>query len=188
MSEIVLHFSSRLRKLRGAHNLTQKELSEALNISLRNLQNIEHGKADPCLSLVKKVTDFFDISISSFFEKKTLCPSTLTYLDFLSVGIQVSSKEGLVLYQNNACYRFTGYTRAETCNKMYLWDFIEDKKEKEDIKVYLNYLLDYQPRPTPYISTTLTKNGERIRFYDNWNYIYDNQKNVIGFISNITRL
>lgn len=52
----------RLRELRLAHELTQKQVAEQLNISTRAYAHYEQGGREPSLDVLRKICDFFDVS------------------------------------------------------------------------------------------------------------------------------
>ena len=56
-------FSERLRELRKARNLTQRQVFEAVGMSERGYQNYELAEKEPKLASLIKLADFFDVSI-----------------------------------------------------------------------------------------------------------------------------
>ena len=56
-------FSERLRELRKARNLTQRQVFEAVGMSERGYQNHELAEREPNLTSLIKLADFFDVSI-----------------------------------------------------------------------------------------------------------------------------
>lgn len=53
----------RLKQLRKEKNLTQKELATLLNVSDRSVGFYETGERDPDTDTLRKLSDFFDVSI-----------------------------------------------------------------------------------------------------------------------------
>lgn len=51
----------KIKELRG--RLTQKELSNKLNISVKNLSNYEVGRTEPDISTLIKLADYFNVSL-----------------------------------------------------------------------------------------------------------------------------
>ena len=55
-------FNKRLKMLREARNLTQKELGEKFNISTSAIGMYEQGRRDPDTTLLAEIADFFGVS------------------------------------------------------------------------------------------------------------------------------
>lgn len=58
-----LIFAKRLRQLRRAEELSQKELAEALGVPLARYGNWEQGRAVPSLLLLPKIAEHFRITV-----------------------------------------------------------------------------------------------------------------------------
>lgn len=59
-------FSENLRSLRKAYGLTQKELAEQMNLTLRTIQNYERGQGLPKKrNTIQRLAEFFDVPISA---------------------------------------------------------------------------------------------------------------------------
>ncbi len=52
-----------LKQLRKKRKLTQKELSDVLNIKRATLANWETGRSIPDIAMIKRIADFFDITV-----------------------------------------------------------------------------------------------------------------------------
>ena len=59
-----IEFGNRVRKLRKAKGLTQDVLAEKIDISARNLSDIENGKVNPYYSTIYSIAKAFGISMS----------------------------------------------------------------------------------------------------------------------------
>lgn len=55
-------FAARLQTLRKAQGMTQEELAEALNISLKHLSKMERGKRKPSIDLIVAMACYFHVS------------------------------------------------------------------------------------------------------------------------------
>ncbi|AEY64809.1 helix-turn-helix transcriptional regulator [Clostridium sp. BNL1100] len=55
--------NNRLRELRKEKGLTQMELAKQLNVSDRSVGFYETGERDPDTDTLRKLSDFFDVSI-----------------------------------------------------------------------------------------------------------------------------
>ena len=54
--------SENIKNLRIEKNLTQKQLAEALNVSLKTISHWESGYTEPSILFIKKLKVFFNIS------------------------------------------------------------------------------------------------------------------------------
>lgn len=59
---------TRLRELREASKLTQKELGEKVGVSRQAINAVETGKFDPSLWLAYDLAQFFKVSIEELFD------------------------------------------------------------------------------------------------------------------------
>ncbi|MCL2638632.1 MAG: helix-turn-helix domain-containing protein [Oscillospiraceae bacterium] len=55
--------AERLKKLRKAKNVYQKDVAEILGIAERNYRKYEAGKVDPQTSKTVMLADYFDVSV-----------------------------------------------------------------------------------------------------------------------------
>ncbi|UCD66776.1 MAG: PAS domain S-box protein, partial [Deltaproteobacteria bacterium] len=108
-----------------------------------------------------------------------------TLFDTLLFGVQEIDTKGTILYANAAAHKIHGYEKGELADKSIL-DFSEKEEEKKQLADYLQYLVQEQPIPTPWISRDIKKDGEIVDLRVDWNYKRDEDGNVIGFISLLT--
>ena len=59
----MLNFPERLKEIRKAQKVTQKQLANELSISERNYQDYEYGKVVPSATILIALADYFDVSI-----------------------------------------------------------------------------------------------------------------------------
>ncbi|MBQ4517230.1 MAG: helix-turn-helix domain-containing protein [Clostridia bacterium] len=62
-------FGSNLKSLRKAKGLNQNELAAKLGTSKTNISNYETGYSNPPASTLKKIADFFDVTMDELFGK-----------------------------------------------------------------------------------------------------------------------
>ena len=55
-------FSEKLKDLRKSRNLKQKEVAEAINLTVNAISNYEQGLREPSLTVLKDICLFFDVS------------------------------------------------------------------------------------------------------------------------------
>lgn len=58
-----MSFSERLKILRTAQNLTQKQVYEAVNMSAIGYQRYEYGDREPAYKNLIALADYFDVSL-----------------------------------------------------------------------------------------------------------------------------
>lgn len=58
-----MSFPERLLYLRKSRNLTQKEICNAINMSIMGYQRYEYGTREPAFKYIIALADFFDVSI-----------------------------------------------------------------------------------------------------------------------------
>ncbi len=56
-------FPERLKEIRKAQKVTQKQLANELSISERNYQDYEYGKVVPSATILIALADYFDVSL-----------------------------------------------------------------------------------------------------------------------------
>ena len=56
-------FSDRLKELREAKGITQKQMADFLSIAERNYRRYEAGEVDPRSSNVAKLADYFEVTV-----------------------------------------------------------------------------------------------------------------------------
>jgi transcriptional regulator with XRE-family HTH domain len=67
-SDIRVKFGDRVRRLRKAKGVTQMELAELLGVGRSYLSQIERGKRDPGLRLVKSIADGLKTTLSDLLQ------------------------------------------------------------------------------------------------------------------------
>ena len=55
-------FPEKLKDLRKSRNLKQKEVAEAINLTVNAISNYEQGLREPSLTVLKDICLFFDVS------------------------------------------------------------------------------------------------------------------------------
>ena len=62
MEDVLTLFGQRLKELRKAKKLTQKELADLLKMTDRNYQRLEYGKINVSASVLVFLADFFHVT------------------------------------------------------------------------------------------------------------------------------
>lgn len=61
-----MSFAEKLHELRVSRNISQKELAESLGVAQSSINYWEKGQRDPSITMVKKLADYFGISVDDF--------------------------------------------------------------------------------------------------------------------------
>ena len=62
MEDVLTLFGQRLKELRKAKKLTQKELADLLKMTDRNYQRLEYGKINVSATVLGFLADFFHVT------------------------------------------------------------------------------------------------------------------------------
>ena len=68
MTLVMYMFNEKLRFLRKYQNWTQAEVANQLNINTRTYSKYETGTTEPDIATIKKLANFFDVSIDYLLE------------------------------------------------------------------------------------------------------------------------
>ena len=63
-------FSCNLKKLRAEKGLSQKQLAEALQTTLKTISHWETGYTEPSIDLILKISTYFDVSTDELLGKE----------------------------------------------------------------------------------------------------------------------
>lgn len=105
--------------------------------------------------------------------------------DTLPHGIQENSIDGIITYSNPAHHRILGYKENELIGKP-IWFAEEDQNSIDKLKNHLNYLVSKKPKPESYITANYKSDGSLIWLEIKWDYQFNTNGELIGFISIIS--
>ena len=108
-----------------------------------------------------------------------------TLVETIPHGIEDIDTSGIILVANVAHHRQYECDEGELVG-MSIFDFVATDSEREELRDYLNHLVNEQPPPTPYFRQKQTKKGRTIDVQVAWAYKRDAQGRVTGFTSVIT--
>jgi PAS domain S-box-containing protein len=135
----------------------------------------DHEKTQP--QLIEELTEMRR-TVAALRESK----QRAALLEIVPLGIHECDSEGRITFVNPAQEAITGYTAEEllgTC----IWDRVEPGPQKDLLPAYLRQLVSDQPRPTPYCSKNIRRNGEVFDIRVDWDYLRNPQGQVTGFVS-----
>jgi PAS domain S-box-containing protein len=100
-------------------------------------------------------------------------------------GIQLTDREGKIIFSNPAHHKLQGYRDGELIGK-YIWDLMADDSYKSKAKEYYQKLIEEQPTPEIYFNRDRNQEGREMDVQINWDYIYDSKGKIEGIISIIS--
>lgn len=105
-----------------------------------------------------------------------------TLVDLLPYGVQEIDLTGRITFANPALNRLYG----ADCIGHFIWDFLAEDTEREDLCDYLQFLIQQQPPPAPCFTKNRCADGGVIDVQVDWSYRRDERGQVQGFIAIIT--
>ena len=114
-------FSKNLKTLRENLNLKQDFLSQKLGISRSVLSYYESGKSEPTLSMLLKISDFFNISIDQLVSNnlsENINSNSKFDIEYFSVNTLLSDLNNKKQYYLNEKYKLEKICKIEIPNKI----------------------------------------------------------------------
>ncbi len=186
MLSISEFFGSKLRHHRKKEKYTQEALAQKLKISVRHLQNLEAGAAEPSLSFAISLAQVFQLDIRSFLPQSVFFEESHHIIDELHEGIQIIDVKGNIIGCNQAHANMLGLKKNELLGKN-ITEIVANEDEKKGLQDYINFLVEKKPSPTPYLTTHKHQNGSLIPLKIMWDYLFDETGEVIAFFSIIRK-
>ena len=62
-----MEVAERIKKIRKAKNLSQKEVTAAINMGAAQFSRIENGKTDPSISTLEKIAQALGVTLAELF-------------------------------------------------------------------------------------------------------------------------
>ena len=106
-------------------------------------------------------------------------------LEALASGVQVNDCDGVITFSNQAHHSMLGYPAEELLGKR-IWELLPDPAERESLRIYFAGLVEDQPPPVPYLTTSRRKDGSIVHLQVDWSYTRDADGVLSGFLSVIT--
>lgn len=123
-------FSSKLKKLRLQHNLTQEELGKKINVTKVSISGYENGNRTPDMDTMARLADVFSVSVDFLMDRTETSSTNQTTPDWATVKDKRDIKE---ILDDNLPVMFDGKPVNEE-DKQRLTDlitgFLWDSKEK----------------------------------------------------------
>lgn len=99
-------------------------------------------------------------------------------IETVSLGIQISDREGRITLSNTAHHKILGFPLGELVGR-YVWDFTADESKQKQLQEDYKQIIRHQPEPEPYLIENRTRDGRVVTLRIDWNYM--REKN--GFIN-----
>jgi transcriptional regulator with XRE-family HTH domain len=189
------NLSQRIKSLRRTQSLSQAQMAEKLQLSLRYFQKIESGHGDVKLSLLQKLSDSLGLDphhlIAPFgeFELTTMnLHSSQNLLDLIPAGVLVQDLKGRMLFANKfiqLLWRIDYFDPSQ--RDYYTWDYFQSAERVVQLKNYNEYLIQNHPDPTPHFTDWKLPDGTHVKIRIDWHYLFGKnileQKELKGFLS-----
>jgi transcriptional regulator with XRE-family HTH domain len=91
MQEIKTALGNRIREIRTANGMTQAQLSEKADLSLKHLGELERGRGNPTLENLASLATALDISLAELFDLDYLRPTDKELADKLMNMVKEAS-------------------------------------------------------------------------------------------------
>jgi PAS domain S-box-containing protein len=96
-------------------------------------------------------------------------------------GIQEVDLIGKITYANSAHAKIYGCRASDLVGRS-MFDLAAGEDERRKLKAHVDYIIGRQPRPSPWFSKDLTRDGRTIDTQVDWNYKRDVRGRVTGLI------
>lgn len=106
-------------------------------------------------------------------------------IDTIPYGIEELDLDGKRVFVNGSYCKMLGYNYREITEK-YIWDNEPTAAHIQKLKDYFEYIKSEQPPPEKYISKKVKKDGTVIDVNIDWNYLYNDNDKLVGFLSVVT--
>lgn len=113
------------------------------------------------------------------------CRREVAVLQVALHGVHECDLAGHITFVNPSQEAITGHTADELLG-MHVWDPMPPGPQKDALPAYLRRLATEQPRPTPYFTQYVHKQGEIVDVRVDWNYVRNPEGEVRGFVSIMT--
>ena len=121
-----IQLANNLRYLRKLNNMTQDDLSAALNISRQAYSNYENSKRTPDLDSLRRLSGIFHVSLDKLVNENLASPSQLIKETSEPYYMAIDTQTGNTLYLTEAETKLiSGYRSLSEDNRCILNGFIK---------------------------------------------------------------
>ena len=104
-----------------------------------------------------------------------------TIIDTVPLAIAEIDRQGIIVFANAATEKLFGYKPEELVGQRGGWDRTPDAREA--FRAWFSQTMLEQPSPSPVFTRQINKNGERIDVRGDWNYLRNENDEVIGQVT-----
>ena len=105
-----------------------------------------------------------------------------TIIDTVPLAIGEINREGVIVFANAATEKLFGYPPEELVGKR-AGGGIEPAAARDAFRAWFHHTMSEQPPPSPVFAHQLNKNGDEINVRGDWNYLRNEQGEVIGQVT-----
>lgn len=106
-------------------------------------------------------------------------------IETMSYGVEEIDLDGRIVFSNKSHHSLLGYSPGELEGR-FMWDLEEDKEARRKLKEFYEFIKRARPWPEPYESRNVRRDGTAVDVHVDWNYKFDENGALAGFISVIT--
>jgi PAS domain S-box-containing protein len=184
------NLGKRISQFRKLQRLTQKDFAKQADITYRHFQDIEGDKSNIKLSTAGNIASILKIPIQTLFDQSLSVDllnaginESWQILESLPLGVCVSNLEGRILYSNRYFREQLSQGQpSPAVENQCVWDLLP---EKDRAKGKLDFLRVLRERPQPSTGARIYQGTQShdIKVKIMWDYIYDENEVLKGFIS-----
>jgi two-component system cell cycle sensor histidine kinase/response regulator CckA len=108
-----------------------------------------------------------------------------TLVETIPHGIHEINREGITTFVNSSQARALGYSVESMIGESML-NLLPSDEDRKRFRNFFNYLIEVQPKPTPWFGKDVTKDGRIRDLRVDWNYKRDRNGNITGFVTLIS--
>ena len=99
-------FGKLIKRIRQENNLTQKDLAEKYNVTYQAVSKWENGKNMPDISLIKQISNDFNISIDDMIEGKYKTQDKKSIIIIVGILVALLVVAVILLIRNSGGFEF----------------------------------------------------------------------------------
>ncbi|MDY6992507.1 MAG: PAS domain S-box protein, partial [Pseudomonadota bacterium] len=150
------------------------------NVAVHSIRD-SAGYIEAIVALVQDITDRKQMEMALRASEKRF----RTLVNVIPHGVQEINQQGVITFSNHSSNRILGYQDQELVGKP-VWDLVAATTEQQHLQDYFTYLFAERPPPTPYFSVNQRQDGQLIDVKIDWDYEYDQQGAIKGFVAVVT--
>jgi len=106
-------------------------------------------------------------------------------VETMPYGMQEVDLEGRVVFANRALGKILGHPHERLIGT-HVWELQVEPDRRDELRRYVEHLVEVQPPPKPYRAASETGDGRHIQIQVDWDYKRDADGNLVGFVAVVT--